>query len=508
MLFNSSKQGIERLEVYDNEEDVSTGACQRIITLENCIKITHSSPNNIIIVTKAFTQHLSTLTDGESLGWVTALQAVAFKDDSSKRGSIDEDNDLYCSSGEGIFLVKLCTSDASNKCGFEPIKYMLLITATGIELKDMKDNKHRATWPFKYIRRYGYRLNKFSFEGGRKCETGEGTFHFEYSNQQEIFRCVSSKIKFMKKKMSGSERESLPRLDCGDQFDAAFHMEPRSRSPLPLSARSEELNMGSFSSIKSTSTAPFSVDSQSPLIDNSHKPSIKPKPAKPPRKHIFPIAKKLHEEDFKRENIDLGRYQKTPTHEVVLQGKNVGEPLPVPPYDEVEVRSEAWKSRGINDIDHVEFIPQTPPKINTCERLISRSQDNLLSCGESSKIIVLPTNDVDPRDASYDRLQHFGSSHRSKRSDGYNMVLTRPPVVNVNNNKETWNDYDEVENVMQSVRLADDSYMGYGMIRKPSIPGPQVAIKSKNTSVINSDESTTYYQNGSEYALVSKPRRV
>jgi hypothetical protein len=38
-LFRSSKNGIERLEVFDNEEEVSKNTTIRIITLENCIKI-------------------------------------------------------------------------------------------------------------------------------------------------------------------------------------------------------------------------------------------------------------------------------------------------------------------------------------------------------------------------------------------------------------------------------------------------------------------------------------
>ena len=32
--------------------------------------------------------------------WISAMQAVAFKDDFSRQ-TIEEDNDLYCPSGEG-----------------------------------------------------------------------------------------------------------------------------------------------------------------------------------------------------------------------------------------------------------------------------------------------------------------------------------------------------------------------------------------------------------------------
>lgn len=38
--------------------------------------------------------------------WICALQAVAFKDNASRQ-TIEEDNDLYCSSGDGKFTFNL-----------------------------------------------------------------------------------------------------------------------------------------------------------------------------------------------------------------------------------------------------------------------------------------------------------------------------------------------------------------------------------------------------------------
>lgn len=42
-LFKASKYGIERLEVFDSEEDAGKTSSNPIITLENCIKITHDA---------------------------------------------------------------------------------------------------------------------------------------------------------------------------------------------------------------------------------------------------------------------------------------------------------------------------------------------------------------------------------------------------------------------------------------------------------------------------------
>lgn len=38
--------------------------------------------------------------------WICALQAVAFKDNASRQ-TIEEDNDLYCSSGDGKLKIVL-----------------------------------------------------------------------------------------------------------------------------------------------------------------------------------------------------------------------------------------------------------------------------------------------------------------------------------------------------------------------------------------------------------------
>lgn len=494
MLFKASKQGIERLEIYDSKDEASASSCssQRIITLENCIKITRSSPTTIIIVGKSQSHEISALTEADTAKWARSLQAVAFGDNRSRPNAIDEDNDLYCSSGEGIFSVKPCSSEASLRCGLQPIEYTLLITATAIELRDIEDGKLYATWPYRYIRRYGYRGGKFTFEAGRKCETGEGTFHLKHSNPREIFRCVSLKMKSMKKMIDG---ESLHSLEWSDQFHQVSMMDPRSRSPLPPSARSEDFAFNSVS-LKSAS----SISASRPLEP------IKPKPAKPPRKNIFASAKDKLESE-------CGKYKKLDDYEECAN-MNRSEASTATPYDKVEIRNEAWRTLGISEIDHVEFPPEVPEK-SSCLRLISKSQDNLDSSTDSTKMIILQNPAIDPDDADYDRLQHFGSTSRLNRSEGYKSVLARPlhSQISINNNdsKGTWNDYDEVENVMQSVRLADDSYLGYGMLRKPSIPGPQVPNKTKPA---NADELSAYTDvdhcafNGSSYAIVSKPKQV
>ena len=59
-LFNASRYGIERLEIYDSQEEaVNHQLTQRIITLEACVKISRSNQPNVFTVnTISFFQFL------------------------------------------------------------------------------------------------------------------------------------------------------------------------------------------------------------------------------------------------------------------------------------------------------------------------------------------------------------------------------------------------------------------------------------------------------------------
>lgn len=134
-LFRSSKHGVDRLEVFDSEEEVGKISSNVIITLENCIKITQDAqkhqanvfavsfsfrkssfsryffnsphakfPFLFKVITKSNINYFSANTENEMHEWISAFQAVAFKDNISRQ-TIEEDNDLYCSSGDGKLFI-------------------------------------------------------------------------------------------------------------------------------------------------------------------------------------------------------------------------------------------------------------------------------------------------------------------------------------------------------------------------------------------------------------------
>ncbi|MXQ85436.1 hypothetical protein E5288_WYG011272 [Bos mutus] len=50
--------------------------------------------------------------------------------------------------------------------------------------------REAVRWPYLCLRRYGYDSNLFSFESGRRCQTGQGIFAFKCSRAEEIFNLL------------------------------------------------------------------------------------------------------------------------------------------------------------------------------------------------------------------------------------------------------------------------------------------------------------------------------
>lgn len=403
LLFKSSKHGIERLEICESKDDKNP----RIITLENCVKITQElSPINLIhIVKKTGTLTLNTLTEYDLKEWLNALQKVAFRDKSETRSAqataIEEDNDLYCSSyGDGLFVVTLIPSDASIRCNIDPKVYMLHLSTIELQLKSVDDiNNIVANWPYRFIRKYGYRDGKFTFEAGRKCSTGEGVFTLDHTNPQEVFRCMSAKMKSMKKLISADA--TISNTDGGEnQLNIAASMEPGSRSPLPPSpsnvhsANEFEIASSSTQSCLSIRAFKSSSDSLNNCSINSLPSLMKVIPNKPPRKITLPHpppnalneqiptctpSSSITASDIFRKHKSYDPVSITTT---VDPNKTIGSAVLLKPstspikcnegssgscvgsdlvtinkdrdYESIETITDAWKTLGINDVKHTE----------------------------------------------------------------------------------------------------------------------------------------------------------
>ncbi|XP_016923195.1 uncharacterized protein Dok isoform X1 [Drosophila suzukii] len=592
LLFKASRHGIARLEMCESKEDRNP----KIFTLENCVKITQEPPPDrlIHIVKHHVTLTLSTSSEEDLKDWITALQTVAFCDTSPSGGigAIEEDNDLYCSSFDGLFIITLIPSEASIRCCIEPKTYMLQMTPTELQLKSEDLGATIAMWPYRFIRKYGYRDGKFTFEAGRKCTTGEGVFTLDHTNPQEVFRCMSAKMKSMKKLISG---DSLGTLECGEnQFSAAAGMEPGSRSPLPPSPSSNphggEFEINSTQSCISLRGFISSNDSLNnfsaggagtgatpgggggggagaggvgnaggiTLSVPANSNSSKHIPNKPPRKpggvspttHCDKYRNIVKYEPVAITTISSPSATADVNSSVILkplEGESICQPemspdlppdLPLrnesaskapPPerdYECIENITEAWRTRGVGDVRHCERMPIL---CDTSEFVRQRSvtKSSSSSGGQNTpKIIDIDIGEgcasvTSLPDSNYDRLDFL--SPNNKTSSGYKTIVN--VTLPGNRNPPPPNEYELIASPdTESFRKADDSHLGYGVLRKASsttnnnnlgisncnISGGSSSITNATANKSNLDTAAIDHRsyNGLNYTIVSKPKRV
>lgn len=566
MLFRSSRHGIERLELCDSKEDLKNS---KIVTLENCVKITQEPQEHLItIVTKTGSFQLSTQTDEDLTNWVTALKSVAFKDKNhvvNRTSAIEEDNDLYCSSySDGEFTVKLIQTDTTIRCNLDPGTYLLELAKTELQLRRPTiDMGIVAKWPYRYIRKYGYRDGKFTFEAGRKCDTGEGVFCLDHQNPQQIFRCMAAKMKTMKNLIKG---DNLTNSDCGtgseNHLNAAISMEAGSRSPIPLSAQSSiNHNLSDFdSSILSLNLNQCSASNRGFISSNDSLNATTPTsgagktiPSKPPRNTINTRGKfQNYEPVTPTSPTSTKSFLKSITDGHLSQNSsssNLSLNIPPPPnrdYECIETRTDAWKTFGIGEVKHTEHV--TTPEDDLIQFVWQRSQKDVKATTNGVATNTETTKNISPQtspasksnlnnnssnsinnnnnlnntksspppppphklvmekveatEGDYDRLDFFGTN--SKLCSTYTTIITVvPPAFRKQISQPiSSNDYELIGGPdISSCRLADDSYLGYGVLRKPS--------GSTSKTLLNEEGLLDHRQcNGLDYAIVSKPKRV
>ncbi|XP_054159632.1 uncharacterized protein LOC128957842 [Oppia nitens] len=242
VLYRNSHQGIQRLEVFDSEDQyIKQHNCLRIIPLSDCLKVVplpQKQQSNVFeIRTKDTTYLFSCETFQEMTEWLNCLQSVAFgvhqsltntglqnksftidsnanqfnninitnisnnSSIASKLSDIQTEENLLYSSVDGpqSYRVKLIDSDASLRCGLRnsyESNYTLLVTAVNISLAE--DDNVLLTWPYRHIRRYGCTKDGFSLEAGRKCASGEGLFSFITKDGNSIFQGVATHVNSLK----------------------------------------------------------------------------------------------------------------------------------------------------------------------------------------------------------------------------------------------------------------------------------------------------------------------
>ncbi|NWW93377.1 DOK1 protein, partial [Rhynochetos jubatus] len=118
-------------------------------------------------------------------------------------------NSIYYSRDEvNAFWVTVQRTEAAERCELRGA-YLLKAERDSLVLKDPRTNRILYVWPYRLLRRYGRDKVMFSFEAGRRCDSGPGNFTFETKQGNEIFRLVEASIREQK------AQEEENRQSCG-----------------------------------------------------------------------------------------------------------------------------------------------------------------------------------------------------------------------------------------------------------------------------------------------------
>ncbi|KAK3540008.1 hypothetical protein QTP70_022800 [Hemibagrus guttatus] len=244
ILYRESSCSISRLEFFECK-DGGTGTLEKskckqdnkkIIRLSDCVRVSEAAevdgcPKDckaflVETTEKTFVFAVETI---ELEDWMQKLCEIAFPMNWSERGAVRRnslpqdsddvsmtDNSLYCGKEAALrdFKVVIRRTDAAERCGLKG-HYLLRTDFDSLLLKETKTGEVYFTWPYRFLRRFGRDKTTFSFEAGRRCDSGEGNFEFDTKQGNSIFQSVEAAINLQKagisqQQSSNGTRETLP----------------------------------------------------------------------------------------------------------------------------------------------------------------------------------------------------------------------------------------------------------------------------------------------------------
>ncbi|NXG31817.1 DOK3 protein, partial [Dromaius novaehollandiae] len=264
-LFAASPSGVARMEKFDVRDDgtalekSSLRRCaRRVIRLSDCVSVGPASTESCPKATAAFylntTEKSYVLAAEQRDEWISQLCQLAFQGakqapQSSARTQPNpdihmEENSLY-SSWQDLteFLVLVLRTDAAARCGLHG-HYLLAALPQSLTLKDPQSRQPLLTWPYPFLRKFGQDQTVFTFEAGRRSDSGEGTFTFSTPRAPELCRAVAAAIACQQQGKEAPEprlpapgTEPQPRGPGAEELPAgpaAGRAQPDSQAPLGL----------------------------------------------------------------------------------------------------------------------------------------------------------------------------------------------------------------------------------------------------------------------------------
>ncbi|XP_055012442.1 docking protein 1b [Boleophthalmus pectinirostris] len=252
VLYPASQNGIARLEFFDSSgsgggfsggsgaNEKTRKLDKKIIRLSECISIlpalTENCPKDNMSAFCVETNdktHVFCAERATAKEWMDTMCDIAFQggggsaapEPSPPAPDLQMSENLIYYSREEVdeFWVSVQRTEASERCGLAG-SYWLKAESDVLILKEPKTKRTVQVWPYKLLRRYGRDRVMFSFEAGRRCDSGPGNFTFDTKQGNEIFSLVDQAIRSQKalaeeRRLSCNQEEgpsSLPFLRSGD----------------------------------------------------------------------------------------------------------------------------------------------------------------------------------------------------------------------------------------------------------------------------------------------------
>ncbi|XP_055972752.1 docking protein 1 isoform X1 [Sorex fumeus] len=237
VLYPASPHGVARLEFFDHKGPSGGGGrggsrrldC-KVIRLAECVSVApvavDSPPEpgaSAFRLDTAQRSHLLAADAPSSMAWVQSLCRNAFPKGSwaqvpaqnpPKLSALEMlENSLYSPTwAESQFWVTVQRTEAAERCGLQG-SYVLRVEAERLTL--LASGTHgqllepQLSWPYTLLRRYGRDKVMFSFEAGRRCPSGPGTFTFQTAQGNDIFQAVETAIQQQKAQGKGAQEQDV-----------------------------------------------------------------------------------------------------------------------------------------------------------------------------------------------------------------------------------------------------------------------------------------------------------
>ncbi|XP_060102093.1 docking protein 1 [Heteronotia binoei] len=403
VLYAASPHGVARLEFFDGKEGaavadrVSTKRLdKKIVRLADCVSVAPAPdgvPKEGLAAFRLETSertYLFAAEPQETDEWMAKLCEAAFPGNSGKGAPAASEprgpsplematNSIYCSRDEASeFWVTVQKTEAAERCKLQG-GYLLKASREGLLLQDPHSRQLLYTWPYRLLRRYGRDKVMFSFEAGRRCNSGPGNFTFETKQGNEIFRVVEAAIQQQKaqaeeNRQSGSSLDSAEASsgDTGHLQSALASLQlPESEAPPewrgPRSTRGGTEKGGAASPLKGWGTQDpvpqrQSTPPQSPRLPSEDMGSVYSEPLDAVR---GPQPDPLYADPLDSRRAEGGGLGRTgslyelvgPVPSSCRGGQGAGghiydepegrAPRPAPIYDEAHLPREAWRTQGL-----------------------------------------------------------------------------------------------------------------------------------------------------------------